>query len=426
MYVNRKCPERPLLINFRKSMKILKEKLYHFPKLSELSDTRVLCGFINSFIPNLFPTEILMNDRWCINLVLRSIDKILMCESTMDSKDLVEAETQSVCAFFCYLFMMFYKFKQCRIIVNRYKELKTNIKKLEKECDSKLLNSSQKENNEQTLFEYKSEMESIKKNFDLKYFFKWIDKVQLVKETNLNLIKFDWFVLEEDVTSSNLCYNHAINLSLTNGLGFYKLDSKELISRNRKIIIRQKTSGKFLNTFADDSTTVIRQILRLPNFDPIDIDPKSFPNFDIFVECLSNNKILKKKMTFLYQVFPSDITFYHNFLLKSCLEKKFNKNTQNSALHICASHGYFRILLYLLENYANVNIQNKEGNTPLMLASENFHRDCAKLLIEFGADVNILNNRALTALNFTSNIEYNLYIEVLNQNDEKINRIKKT
>lgn len=105
-------------------------------------------------------------------------------------------------------------------------------------------------------------------------------------------------------------------------------------------------------------------------------------------------------MTFLYQVFPSDINFYHNFLLKSCLEKKFSsiqrlieffsvyypnfinlkdKNTQNSALHICASHGYFRILLYLLENYANVNIQNKEGNTPLMLASENFHRDCAKV-----------------------------------------------
>ena len=28
--------------------------------------------------------------RWCINLVLRSIDKMLMCNSTMDSEDLVE------------------------------------------------------------------------------------------------------------------------------------------------------------------------------------------------------------------------------------------------------------------------------------------------------------------------------------------------
>lgn len=107
-------------------------------------------------------------------------------------------------------------------------------------------------------------------------------------------------------------------------------------------------------------------------------------------------------MTVLYQVFPSNVNFYHSFLLKACLEKKIesvqrlieffsvyypdfinlkDKNNQNSALHICASNGYFKILLYLLENFANVNIQNKEGNTPLMMASENFHRDCAKVTL---------------------------------------------
>ncbi len=32
-------------------------------ELNEISDTRVLCSFINSFVPNLFPTEILMNDK---------------------------------------------------------------------------------------------------------------------------------------------------------------------------------------------------------------------------------------------------------------------------------------------------------------------------------------------------------------------------
>jgi ankyrin repeat protein len=36
-----------------------------------------------------------------------------------------------------------------------------------------------------------------------------------------------------------------------------------------------------------------------------------------------------------------------------------------------------------LENYANVNIQNKNGETPLFLALENNHRNCAKVIIIF-------------------------------------------
>ena len=71
---------------------------------------------------------------------------MLMCNSTMDSEDLVEvclnlknnlidptlmiliskAEPESICAFFCYLFMMFYKFRQCKAVVNKYVILKKN------------------------------------------------------------------------------------------------------------------------------------------------------------------------------------------------------------------------------------------------------------------------------------------------------------
>ena len=82
----------------------------------------------------------------------------------------------------------------------------------------------------------------------------------------------------------------------------------------------------------------------------------------IFVECLSNNKILKKGTTFLYQVFPDNIAFYHDLLMKSCRERdidsvqrlieffsKFNpsfinlkeRSNGNSALHIAAQNGYF-------------------------------------------------------------------------------------
>lgn len=35
----------------------------NFTKLTELSDLRVLASLINYFVPNLIPTEILLNDR---------------------------------------------------------------------------------------------------------------------------------------------------------------------------------------------------------------------------------------------------------------------------------------------------------------------------------------------------------------------------
>lgn len=82
----------------------------------------------------------------------------------------------------------------------------------------------------------------------------------------------------------------------------------------------------------------------------------------IFMECLSNNKILKKDSVFLYQVFPSSLMFYHSFLMSACLDKDMEAikrlveffsgqnsnfidlrepNSLNTAAHICSSNGYF-------------------------------------------------------------------------------------
>jgi hypothetical protein len=40
-------------------------------------------------MPNLIPTEILLNDRWGLNLTLAIIDDVLCCKSNLNSEDLV-------------------------------------------------------------------------------------------------------------------------------------------------------------------------------------------------------------------------------------------------------------------------------------------------------------------------------------------------
>ena len=116
---------------------------------------------------------------------------------------------------------------------------------------------------------------------------------------------------------------------------------------------------------------------------------------------MSNSKILKYGTVFLYQVFPLDLMFYNNLLIRACNDKDINAAkrlvgffsrfkpefinlkeslTHNTALHVAAANGFFDIVHFLLDHYAQVNSQNLDGNTPLFLASDSFHRDCAKVI----------------------------------------------
>jgi ankyrin repeat protein len=147
---------------------------------------------------------------------------------------------------------------------------------------------------------------------------------------------------------------------------------------------------------------------------------------------LSNNKTYKKGSVFLYQVFPSDIMFYHKFLLKAVREKDYEAvfhlieffnamemnfinlkeaGTLNTALHVAAANGFYAIALLLLENYANVNQKNKSGNTPLFVAALAMHRDITKVLLEFGADVSIKNGAKHSLLTQFMSGDYRMFLD---------------
>lgn len=60
-----------------------------------------------------------------------------------------------------------------------------------------------------------------------------------------------------------------------------------------------------------------------------------------------------------------------------------------NALHLCAAYGYTEGAKLLLQAGADVNMLSPAhgGSTPLMLAAKNNHTECARLLVESGADV---------------------------------------
>lgn len=111
--------------------------------IDDLSDSRVLCALLNSFIPNLFTTEVFLNDRWTINTVLRTMEKMLYIDTPMDSEDFTEvlqhwisktetsdtsmsscfyplqADPMTICAYLCTFFMIAFKFRQSKAVFTR-------------------------------------------------------------------------------------------------------------------------------------------------------------------------------------------------------------------------------------------------------------------------------------------------------------------
>ena len=72
-----------------------------------------------------------------------------------------------------------------------------------------------------------------------------------------------------------------------------------------------------------------------------------------------------------------------------------------NALHLCAAYGYTEGAKLLLQEGADVNMLSPAhgGSTPLMLAAKNNHTECARLLVEAGADV-FLRSENYTAMHW--------------------------
>lgn len=76
-----------------------------------------------------------------------------------------------------------------------------------------------------------------------------------------------------------------------------------------------------------------------------------------------------------------------------------------TVLHVAATSGLTEAVELLLEEGANVNVQNKFGFTPLMNAVAFDHIETVKILLKHGADVNIKNKKGKTAFSLTAKEE---------------------
>jgi ankyrin repeat protein len=76
-----------------------------------------------------------------------------------------------------------------------------------------------------------------------------------------------------------------------------------------------------------------------------------------------------------------------------------------TALHYAASVGDTKIMLVLLEKTAEINAKSPNKTTPLMMAVRSGSTSAVQLLLDKGADSNLINDLGLSALDFAIQLE---------------------
>ncbi|XP_019625385.1 PREDICTED: uncharacterized protein LOC109470757 [Branchiostoma belcheri] len=400
--------------------------------LDDIADSRVLCALINSFVPGTFTTEVLLNDRWTLNLALQTIGAMTYCSVPMTSQDLVEADPKALSAFMCFFFMSCFKFRQSRAVKARVHELHLLMQEVGAELDTlpdvagNMAELRHKKELKSMHDAYREELEELQQNYDIKFCEDWVEHVADIQlQTHKQVAskmkeRYEVLTVPRSITINEMCITLLINLSLTQGAGFYRMDSKEIVTADRRLVLFLHKTGQYVDDQVKASSGVsVRSRLGLQDDQPQEINPALYPQYQIFVGESVTKQAAENWKCLLYQVFPCSTLQWQRMMMKAGKEgddEMMNKlvsffrvshpsfinsqeaSTGNSVLHVASRAGHFNIVRYLLKNGANVNLRNASGGTPLFSAAEGLHRRVAQLLLEWGADVNAKNFRCMTAL----------------------------
>ncbi len=127
-----------------------------------------------------------------------------------------------------------------------------------------------------------------------------------------------------------------------------------------------------------------------------------------------NAQKIKTKITPLMEAASSITTFETSYvpIVHALIEAKANVDAINpilgqTALMMVAAHNRPLVMKALIEDKANVNIQNENGFTALMEAALHTRPDAVQLLLEHKAEVNAQTVHGTTALGFPRNLSCN-------------------
>ena len=159
-------------------------------------------------------------------------------------------------------------------------------------------------------------------------------------------------------------------------------------------------------------------------------------HFGIFLMTINDQTIIDADENFNFRFEDSLIVAITNFININGIEYEsmvlflsqlatdinYQNEQGNTALMLASEGGQYHVVkLLLLHKDLNINIQNNTGMTALMLASCYGHHQVVELLLSKDPDINIQNNDGWTALMLASRYGHHQVVELLLIKDPDIN-----
>ena len=129
------------------------------------------------------------------------------------------------------------------------------------------------------------------------------------------------------------------------------------------------------------------------------------------------NSIDKKGFTLLILGAYYNQTNTVEFLLKKGVDPNF-KSSQGTAIHGAAYKGYFEIVKILINYKADVNMMDANKSTPLIYSVIFGHADIAELLFKNGADINHKDGTNQSALEYAISLKNEFLINLFQNKNE--------
>ena len=98
-----------------------------------------------------------------------------------------------------------------------------------------------------------------------------------------------------------------------------------------------------------------------------------------------------------------------------------NEADSTTALMKAAKFGHYESVKFLLENGAQINKKNRQGNSAIMFAVQYGHLDIMQMLLEKGADINDKNILGFTPLLYALDYHQTEIVEYLIENGAEVN-----
>ncbi|XP_075062083.1 uncharacterized protein LOC142150797 [Mixophyes fleayi] len=172
-----------------------KDTIVEITKIEDLKHCNVICTLVNYFLPHTFAVDVILDDRWAVNVALKTFDALLFITTSFSCDDLLQGDLQAVCAYVCFVCMAGLKYKQNRSVVNYFKQLTFKIEvavsRLKIFSSEKLEpnQSAEKYDLQLKVIEMKNELQWLKKSYDLERCQKWVKHARKVQKKTKDIIQ---------------------------------------------------------------------------------------------------------------------------------------------------------------------------------------------------------------------------------------------